>query len=184
MDVINSSYVCAYGNMRQEDTRNRSQGHVDGYKCFEEKPQENIHAQITDNVGISAWEAYESMSGSTKIIPEASQDTSADSQPEPKKVIEMSIASLPDMGISFYFNEQTGEVSCVNDNDPTPGRQVLWSKQLSGEEMTRCDALFERYPDYAKGCFEYRYKAYLMDEKFWDMFLDGKIDLKALEQDS
>lgn len=181
MDVINSSYLCTYGNARQEEIRNRSQGHIDGYKSIEEKPQENINAQITDNAGISAWEAYESMSGKAKIIPEASQDTSVDSQPEPKKVIEIGVTTLFDLGISFYFNEQTGEVCCVNDIDPNPGRRVLWSKQLSGEEMTKCAALFECYPDYAKGCFEYRYKAYLMDEKFWDMFLDGKIDLKALE---
>lgn len=81
-------------------------------------------------------------------------------------------------------NEQTGEVKCVNLKDSDPGRQVLWSKQLSDEEMTKCDALFENYPDYTKGCFEYRYKEYLTDEKFWDMFLDGKIDLKTLGQEN
>lgn len=186
MDVINDNYLCAYGNMRQEksEIRNQSRGYIDGYKCLEEKPQENINAQITDSAGISAWEAYESMSGKAKIIPEASQDTSVDSQTESKKVIDVGVVTLSDMGISFYFNEQTGEVRCVNLKDPNPGRQVLWSKQLSGEEMTKCDALFESYPDYARGCFEYRYKAYLMDEEFWDMFLDGKIDLKALDREN
>lgn len=124
------------------------------------------------------------MSGKAKMIPEASQDASVASQPEPKKVIDIGVATFPDMGISFYFNEQTGEVKCVNLKDPDPGRQVLWSKQLSDEEMTKCDALFENYPDYTKGCFEYRYKEYLTDEKFWDMFLDGKIDLKTLGQEN
>lgn len=29
--------------------------------------------------------------------------------------------------------EATGEVSCVNDNDSRPGRQVMWSKILSSD---------------------------------------------------
>lgn len=121
------------------------------------------------------------MNGKAKIISEAGKDASVASQTEPKKVIDIGVATLPDMGISFYFNEQTGEVSCVSLKGPTPGKQVLWSKQLSDEDLTKCDALFENYPDYARGCFEYRYKAYLIYEDFWDMYLEGKIDLKALK---
>lgn len=96
------------------------------------------------------------------------------------KVTEIGVASLPN-GISFYFNEDTGEVSCVNDKDDRPGRQVLWSKNLTSEEMERCDRLFENYKDEAAGHFVFRYSAYLEREEFWDRYLAGKIDLATLK---
>ena len=83
---------------------------------------------------------------------------------------------------SFYFNDDTGEVTCVNDNDSRSGRQVMWSKILSSEEMARCDKLFDNYKDEAAGHFVFRYKAYLKHEEFWDMYLGGKVDLAALIQ--
>lgn len=181
MNAINSNYPQACGNMQQEEIRNRNREYSHGYKSIEEKPQENIQPPNTDNAGFSPLEVYESMSGKAKMIPEADQGAAGDDQAGPKKVIEMGVVSLIDMGISFLFNMQTGEVSCVNDNDPNSGVRVLWSKQLSDEEMTKCDALFENYPNFSKGYFEYRYKAYLKHEEFWDMYLEDKIDLKTLE---
>lgn len=101
---------------------------------------------------------------------------------ETEKVTDIGVASLPN-GVSFYFNNDTGEVSCVNDNDSRPGRQVMWSKILSSEGMARCDKLFDNYKDETAGHFVFRYKAYLKHEKFWDMYLDGKVDLAALVQE-
>ena len=44
---------------------------------------------------------------------------------------------------------------------------------------------FDRYADMAAGHFVYRYQAYLKHEEFWGMYLEGKVDLKALiEKDS
>ena len=75
------------------------------------------------------------------------------------------------------------EITYVNDNDSRSGRQVMWSKILSSEEMARCDKLFDNYKDEAAGHFVFRYKAYLKHEEFWDMYLGGKVDLTALIQE-
>lgn len=105
--------------------------------------------------------------------------------PPGTKVTEIAVASLPN-GVSFYFNEDTGEVSCINDRDSRPGRHALWSKILSPEERERVyNQLFDNYKDVAAGRFVYRYRAYLKHEEFWDMYLDGKVDLTTLvESDS
>lgn len=100
---------------------------------------------------------------------------------ETEKVIEVSVASLSN-GISFYFNDDTGEVSCINDADPRPGRQALWSKVLSKEDLEKCDKLFENYRD--NGHWRFRFQAYLKHEDFWDMYLDGKVDLAALRNEN
>ena len=42
--------------------------------------------------------------------------------------------------------------------------------------------MFDRYADMAAGHFVYRYQAYLRHEDFWDMYLEGKVDLKALAE--
>lgn len=86
-----------------------------------------------------------------------------------RTVVECSVVSLLEQGVSFYFNEETGEVDCVDDNDPKKGRQILWSKMLSKEEISDCEKLFERYK--GEKHWEYRYADYLKQEAFWDMFL-------------
>ena len=40
--------------------------------------------------------------------------------------------------------------------------------------------MFDRYADIAAGHFVYRYQAYLKHEEFWDMYLEGTVDLRAL----
>ena len=94
------------------------------------------------------------------------------------KVTEIGVASLKDF--SFYFNEDTGEISCISHYNNQPGRHPLWSKHLSAEERERCDKLFDNYKDVAAGGFVFRYRAYLMHEEFWDMYLEGKVDLSTL----
>ena len=115
-------------------------------------------------------------------VREAGQLPSAEDVTETEKVTDIGVVSLSN-GVSFYFNDDTGEVTCINDNDSRPGRQVMWSKVLSSEEMARCDKLFDNYKDEAAGHFVFRYKAYLEHEEFWDMYLDGKVDLTALIQE-
>ena len=80
---------------------------------------------------------------------------------------------------SFYFNDETGEVSCVDDTNPKPGRQSLWSRTLSEEELARCDKLFDRYK--GERNWIYRYEAYLKHEDFWDMYLDNDTDIQLVD---
>lgn len=118
----------------------------------------------------------------TAVVGETEQLPSEEDVTETEKVTDIGVASLPN-GVSFYFNNDTGEVSCVNDHDSRPGRQVMWRKMLSSEEMARCDKLFDNYKDETAGHFVFRYKAYLKHEKFWDMYLDGRVDLSTLIQE-
>ena len=187
MNVIGSGYLYAYGNAQQEEIWSRKPGHKSDYKSVGEKPYEEISASYTDSTGISAMDAYESMGGGGKLIPEAEQGVMAECEAstkkiEIKKVIDIGVVTLFEEGVNLEFNNETGEVSCVKLNTSVPGGQVLWSKVLSPEEMMRCDALFENYPNYAKGYFEFRYRAYLTHEEFWDMYLEGKVDLEVLRQ--
>ena len=85
-------------------------------------------------------------------------------------------------GVAFYYNCDTGELRCINDYDSRSGRHVLWSKTISPEDWERCDKLFDNYADVAAGQFVYRYQAYLRHEEFWDMYLEGKVDLRALTE--
>lgn len=158
----------------------------------------DVQTVNTTDTGISMQEAYERLSGSGKPLPEAGQDEECKEKnvggsdlaasaglPPGTKVTEIAVASLPN-GVSFYFNEDTGEVSCIDDRDSRPGRHALWSKILSPEERERVyNQLFDNYKDVAAGRFVYRYRAYLKHEEFWDMYLDGKVDLTTLvESDS
>lgn len=154
-------------------------------KIYEEAPvQHRPEAEMTTQ------NAYEKMSAAMRTIPEEKQpaetisETTPESPSEAKelRVIECSIVSL-DNGISFYFNDETGEVRCVDDNDPRPGRQVLWSRTLSKEELEKCDKLFENHADQETGGFVFRFQAYLGHEEFWDKYLEGRIDLEALKQE-
>ncbi len=96
------------------------------------------------------------------------------------KVIEMAVVSLPDMGISFHYNLDTGELECVDDNNTQPGRQIRWSKRISMEEYDRCHELFDR--SRGEHTWEYTYATYLSNEKFWDMFLNNELDLSDVEE--
>lgn len=139
----------------------------------------NNSGQGVQNAGVSVSDVYERMSSAGKSTSET--EPSVQSESESEKVTEISVASLSN-GISFYFNDDTGEVSCVDDTDKRPGRQVLWSKTLSKEELAKCDRLFENYKDEAAGHWVFRFEAYLKHEDFWDMYLDGKVDLAALRE--
>ena len=155
---------------------------------------EDVQIINTKDSSISMLEAYERLSGLGKTLLEADQngeckDKSAEVSdvgrfpslgglcPE-TKVTEIGVASLKDF--SFYFNEETGEVSCISHSDNRPGWNPLWSKNLSPEDRERCDKLFDNYKDVTAGDFVYRYRAYLMHEEFWDMYLEGKVDLATL----
>ena len=102
----------------------------------------------------------------------------AEKQEENVTVIEKSVVSLPEAGISFYYNYSTGVLECVDDTDSRPGRQILWNKNLSVEEFDRCSPLFEKYK--GKKTWEYKYEAYLGNEDFWDRYMKQEIDLDEL----
>lgn len=40
--------------------------------------------------------------------------------------------------------------------------------------------MFDKYANMAAGHFVYRYQAYLKHEEFWNMYLEGKVDLRGL----
>ena len=95
------------------------------------------------------------------------------------KVIEVEVVSLPDVGISFYYNLSTGIMECLDDRNTQPGRQVKWSKTLSEAEYEKCQALF--YRTKGERTWEYVYEEYLVDEVFWDKFLNNEIELAELK---
>lgn len=96
------------------------------------------------------------------------------------KVIEVEVATIPEAGVSFYYNLNTGEMECVDDTNTQPGRQIKWSKKISMEEYDKCHELFDR--SRGERTWEYTYGEYLGYEKFWDMFLNNEIDLANVEQ--
>lgn len=102
----------------------------------------------------------------------------AKKQDEKATVIEKLVVSLPTLGISFYYNYSTGVLECVDDTDSRPGRQIRWSKELSGEEFDRCSPLFEKYK--GERTWEYKYEAYLGNEDFWDRYMKQELDLGQL----
>lgn len=186
MNIMDSGYLYTYGNVRQAEVGNRALGHKSAYKGMAEMSYEDTSANNTNNAGISVMDAYESMGARGKLIPEAEQGAvdggKSDTEKIEEKVIDIEVVSLFEEGVNFNYNTETGEVSCVKFNSPVSGGQVLWNKVLSPEEMLRCDALFENYPNYSKGYFEFQYRAYLPHEEFWDMYLEGKVDLEKLKQ--
>lgn len=93
-------------------------------------------------------------------------------------IVQCSVASMPDTGISFYYNHSTGILDCVDDTSIKKGRNVLWSKEISEEDYARCATLFEKYK--GNSTWEYKYEAYLSDEDFWNMYLNNEFDGEAL----
>ena len=200
MNMITSNNLYTHRALLQTDSQNHIRNRKSNLGSTMEQMCADVPVKKTTDASISTLDAYERMGGLVRVIPETGQDKdgedatetsreargaeklpAAENETETEKVTDIGVVSLPN-GTSFYFNEDTGEVSCVNDNDSRPGRQVLWSKTLSPEEMARCDKLFDNYKDEAAGHFVFRYKAYLKHEEFWDMYLDGKVDLSTLVQ--
>ena len=57
--------------------------------------------------------------------------------------------------------------------------------EVSGAEQVPSTAGgTEKVTDMAAGHFVFRYQAYLKHEEFWDMYLDGKVDLTTLVEDN
>lgn len=171
--IGNSSYTYRY--TRQADKQNRARTGNGNWGRAAEPLYEDARSMNTKDSGISAQEAYERMSGPGKTLPEAGRD-----EIEISKVTDIEVVSLHN-GVSFYYNCDTGELRCINHDNGRPGRHALWSKTLSLEDWEKCcDEMFDRYADRAAGQFVYRYQAYLRHEEFWDMYLEGKFDLRAL----
>lgn len=118
---------------------------------------------MDDKIDVGSYEDY--IVGTSKQVPEG-------------MVIEKSVVSLPS-GVSLYMNDDTGEVACIDDSNELPGRQCLWSKFLSKEELSRCKEIFEKYK--GESTWEYKYSAYLSRESFWDRYLNNELDLENLE---
>lgn len=192
--IDNSSY--SYRNAQQTDKQNHVRIRNGNQGSTKEHLYEEARIVRTKDFGISMQEAYKRMCDLGKALPEVGQDEEckdkfdersgvkgiaslAGLSPE-TKVTEIGVASLKD--VSFYFNEDTGEVSCVSHSDKYSARNVLWSKILSSEDWKRCDKLFDNYKDAAAGGFVFRYRAYLLHEEFWDMYLEGKVDLATLTE--
>jgi hypothetical protein len=93
-------------------------------------------------------------------------------------IVQCSVCSMPDSGISFYYNHSTGVLDCVDDTSSKKGRDILWSKMVSKDDYDRCAVLFEKYK--GETTWEYKYEAYLADEEFWDKYLNHEFDEKAL----
>lgn len=195
MNTIIGNGLNNYRYTQQSDKQNHTRIRNGNWGSTTEPFYEDVRILNTKDSGISVQEAYERLGGSGKALPETGQDEERkdksveasyteqlpSTEDEILKVTDIEVASLSN-GVSFYFNKDTGEVSCVNDNDSRPGRQILWSKTLSHEDMERCNKMFDNYADIAAGHFVFRYQAYLKHEEFWDMYLDGKVDLGALTE--
>lgn len=194
MNTIIGNSLYSYRGTQQVDKQNHIRIRNDNLGSAAEQLYENVRIVKTKDSGISIQEAYERICDPGKAIPEVEQDEECEdmfikvsdvkeevSLDGEANVTEIGVASLPN-GVSFYFNEDTGEVSCVNDSDTRPGRHVLWSKTLSPGDWEKCDKLFDNYKDAAAGGFIFRYRAYLMHEEFWDMYLEGKVDLATLTE--
>ena len=196
MNTISSNSSYTYRSTQQADKQNNVRTRNDNWENTAKQLYEDVQTVNTKESGISMQEAYERLGGSGKTLPEVGQDEEykdksvekSDVKESPSRVdwdgeahvTEIAVWSLPN-GVSFYFNEDTGEVSCVNDRDSRPGRHALWSKTISLEDRERVyNQLFDNYKDVAVGNFVYRYRAYLKHEEFWDMYLEGKVDLRTL----
>ncbi|MDE7258072.1 MAG: hypothetical protein K2N77_02360 [Lachnospiraceae bacterium] len=196
MNTISSNSSYTYRSRQQEDKQPHVRNRNGNLGSTEDQFYEDVQIVSTKDFGISMQEAFERMSGSSKDLLEAGQDEEykdksvevSDVKRSPSlgglcpetKITEIGVASLKDF--SFYFNEDTGEVRCISHSDNRPGRHPLWSKTLSPEDRVKCDKLFDNYKDVAAGDFVYRYRAYLMHEEFWDMYLEGKVDLTTLTE--
>ena len=195
MNTIIGNGLNTYRHTQQADKQNRVRTGNGNWGRAAEPLYEDARSLKTEDSGISAQEAYERMSGSGKAVPEVEQDeecknksvevSDAEQLPlaenEIEKVTDIEVVSLHN-GVAFYYNCDTGELQCINDYDSRPGRHALWSKTISPEDWERCDKMFDRYADMAAGQFIYRYQAYLRHEDFWDMYLEGKVDLRALTE--
>lgn len=198
MNIISSNNSYIYRSTQQADKQNHDQTRNGNWESTAKQFYEDAQTVNTEDSGISIQEAYERMGSSGKALPEAGQDEECKEKnvegsdlaasaglPPGTKVTEIAVWSLPN-GVSFYFNEDTGEMSCINDRDSRPGRHALWSKIIAPEDRERVyNQLFDNYKDVAVGNFVYRYRAYLKHEEFWDMYLENKVDLTTLvEHDS
>ncbi|MCI8530702.1 MAG: hypothetical protein HFH82_16505 [Lachnospiraceae bacterium] len=192
MNVIGNK-ISAYENTQRTELRNNirncdSKRKRAGEEVFGEGLEPQLHTEE-----VTVQDVYERMCAEARTVPEATQTTWTDQElqteqvkqetqtNETKKIIEMSVVTLSN-GISFEFNDETGEVNCIDYNDKGSGKHILWSKVLSEEELAKCDNLFENYADMSGGYFVFRYESYLPDKNFWDRYLDGKIDLTTLNQ--
>lgn len=195
MNTIIGNGLNTYRHTQQADRQNRVRTGNGNWGRTAEPFYEDVQSPDTKDSGISAQEAYERMSGSGKAVPEVEQDeecknksvevSDAEQLPlaenEIEKVTDIEVVSLHN-GVSLYYNCDTGELQCINDYDSRPGRHAFWSKTISPEDWERCDKMLDRYADMAAGQFVYRYQAYLRHEDFWDMYLEGKVDLRALTE--
>ena len=198
MNTIIGNGLNTYRHTQQASRQNHTRIGNGNWGGAAEPLYEDARSMNIKDSGISAQEAYERMSGSGKALPEAEQDeecknksveegsteqlSPTEDEIEILKVTDIEVVSLHN-GVSFYYNCDTGELQCINHNDGRPGRHALWSKTLSYEDWERCcDEMLDRYADRAAGQFVYRYQAYLRHEEFWDMYLDGKVDLRTLTE--
>lgn len=195
MNEISGNRLYPYRSTQQASKQNHVWIRNSNPKGTEEKFYDDIQTVNSRNSGISRQEAYERLSGSGKILQEESQDEAYNEKfmevsdvnqlasqaglSSDIKVTETGVVSLSN-GVSFYFDEGTGEVSCVSHNDSHSGKHVLWSKTFLPEDMIKCDKLFDNYKDIAAGHIVFRYRAYLKHEEFWDMYLNGRVDLSTL----
>ena len=196
MNTIIDSGLNTYRHTQQADKQNCTRTGHGNWGRTAEPLYEDAWIINSKDSGISAQEAYERLGSSGKTLPEAGQDEecmdksaktsdaeqipSAEDEIEILKVTDIEVVSLHN-GVSFYYNCDTGELQCINHNDGRTGRHALWSKTLTYEDWERCcDEMLDRYADKAAGQFVYRYQAYLRYEEFWDMYLEGKVDFRAL----
>lgn len=195
MNTITGNSLYTYRSTQQAYKQNHVRIRNDNLGRTTEQLYEDVQIVNTKDSSISMQEAYERLSGSGKALYEVGQDEEckdksvevSDVKRSPSvagwdgetHVTEIAVWSLKDF--SFYLNEDTGEISCISHYDNRPGRHSLWSKTILPEDRERVyNQLFDRYKDVAAGDFVYRYRAYLPHEEFWDMYLEGKVNLASL----
>lgn len=195
MNTITGNSLYSYGNTQQANKKNNVMNGNSSYESITGQHNEEDLIVNTRDSDISMQEAYERLSGSGKALSEAGQDEECEDKsagvsdvndlaslaglPRGTKVTEIAVWSLKD--VSFYLNEDTGEISCISHYNNQPGRHPLWSRTISPEDREKVyTQLFDRYKDVSAGDFVFRYRAYLPHEEFWDMYLAGKVDLTTL----
>lgn len=143
---------------------------------FFEKNEFEYEKNLTDEerAALEAEKKQEIAVSAEKLIEKLKKvDVWTDGVPN-ARITDIEVVSLADEEISFYYNTDTGELKCIDDNASKPG-QNLWKMTLSLEEYEKCTPLFERYKGETQ--WQFYYGAYLRHEDFWKMYLQEGFDI-------
>jgi hypothetical protein len=138
----------------------------------------DILKECTDSKALDLFSKGKKLLSMFEDYSDMASQTAAGAGVRYMNIVQCSVCSMPDSGISFYYNHSTGVLDCVDDTGSKKGRDILWSKTVSKDDYDRCAALFEKYK--GDSTWEYKYEAYLAHKEFWDMYLNNEFDEKTL----